>query len=320
MKRRITYKITHLISCLLAGALCLIPTDIHAQSIRLQKSEMTLAELIQQIERQSDYLFVYNETEIDVKTKLSSVPLETENVANLLRSAFANTSVHYQIENKNIIINTRKQQEEKPSILVSGTVTDETGELLIGANVSIKGSAKGVITNAEGAFSLNVQPDAVLIVSYLGYIPQNIPVRNRPQIRIVLTEDLKTLEEVVVIGYGTLKRKEITGSHTSVKMTTIPPVGGATVTQFLGGKAAGLTANLASAQPGGRVNLQIRGSASNRQPLIIVDGFPITSSFSNVSSGEFSAGDTDAVLASINPNDILSIDILKDALSFARKS
>ncbi|MDR0575012.1 MAG: carboxypeptidase-like regulatory domain-containing protein, partial [Tannerella sp.] len=313
MKRPVNRKTKSLFFYLLIGILYFIHPDICAQSIQPPGSNMTLAELIQQIERQSDYLFIYNETEIDVKMKLPSLPLKTENVTSLLSAALANTPVHFLIENKNIILNTRKLQEEKQSILISGVVMDETGELLIGANVSIKGSSEGVITNVDGEFILNVESDAVLVVSYLGYIPQDIPVRNKTRLEVVLKEDSKTLEEVVVIGYGKLKRKEITGSHTSVKMNTIPPVGGATITQFLGGKAAGLTATVASAQPGGRVNLQIRGSASNRQPLIIVDGFPITSSFYNVSSGEFGAGDTDAVLASINPNDILSIDILKDA-------
>ena len=298
---------------LLAVTFLFIHTNICAQPIQLPKSKITLGELIQQIERQSDYLFVYNETEIDIKMMLSSVPLKTDDVKSLLHSALVNTPIHYLVENKNIILNTRKHLEEKQTILVSGVVTDETGELLIGASVSVKGSTQGVITNANGEFILNTRPDAVLVVSYLGYISQEIPVRNKTNIKVVLKEDQKTLEEVVVIGYGTLKRKEITGSHTSVKMNTIPPIGGATVTQFLGGKAAGLTTTLASAQPGGRVNLQIRGGASNRQPLIIVDGFPITSSFSNVSTGEYSTGDTDAALASINPNDILSIDILKDA-------
>ena len=313
MKRSANRKTFCLFFYLSVMALCFVSPIASAQSIQLPQSELTLAELIQQIEKQSDYLFVYNETEIDVEMKLSSASLKTGDVKSVLHSALTNTSVHYQIENKNIILNTRKQQEEKQTILVSGIVLDENGEFLIGANVSVKGSSKGVITNADGEFLINTEPGTVLLISYLGYIPQEISVRNKTNIKVILKEDSKTLEEVVVIGYGTLKRREITGSHTSVNMNSIPPVGGATITQFLGGKAAGLTTTLASAQPGGRVNLQIRGGASNRQPLIIVDGFPITSSFSNVSTGEYSAGDTDAVLASINPNDILSIDILKDA-------
>lgn len=313
MKRSVNCRRCCLLFYLSLIALCFVSTKINAQSIQLSKGELTLAQLIQQIEKQSDYLFVYNETEIDVKMKLPFASLKTGNVLSLMHSALLKTSVNYQIENKSIILNKRKQQDDKQTILVSGTVTDENGELLIGANVSIKSSSKGVITNSEGEFVISAEPNAVLLISYLGYISQEIPIRNKTTIKIILKEDTKTLEEVVVIGYGTLKRKEITGSHTSVKMNTIPAIGGATISQFLGGKAAGLTTSLASAQPGGRVNLQIRGGASNRQPLVIVDGFPITSSFSNVSTGEYSAGDTDAVLASINPNDILSIDILKDA-------
>ncbi|MDR2683185.1 MAG: SusC/RagA family TonB-linked outer membrane protein, partial [Dysgonamonadaceae bacterium] len=146
-----------------------------------------------------------------------------------------------------------------------------------------------------------------------GYINRELPVANRPVLNIILQEDSKLLNEVVVMGYGSLKRKEITGSHASVQMNTLPPVGGTTISHFLNGRAAGLTTSLTSAQPGGGVNLQIRGRASNRQPLVVIDGFPIISSFANASAGEFGAGSTDAILSAINPNDILSIDILKDA-------
>lgn len=179
-----------------------IHTNICAQPIQLPKSKITLGELIQQIERQSDYLFVYNETEIDIKMMLSSVPLKTDDVKSLLHSALVNTPIHYLVENKNIILNTRKHLEEKQTILVSGVVTDETGELLIGASVSVKGSTQGVITNANGEFILNTRPDAVLVVSYLGYISQEIPVRNKTNIKVVLKEDQKTLEELSVTDTG----------------------------------------------------------------------------------------------------------------------
>ena len=183
---------------------------------------------------------------------LSSVPLKTGDVKSLLHSALVNTppSITW-LRIKNIILNTRKHLEEKQTILVSGVVTDETGELLIGASVSVKGSTQGVITNANGEFILNTRPDAVLVVSYLGYISQEIPVRNKTNIKVVLKEDQKTLEEVVVIGYGTLKRKEITGSHTSVKMNTIPPIGGANRHPISRRKSSGVNHNI-GLRPTGR--------------------------------------------------------------------
>lgn len=312
MKKPVNLQLRIVLVCLFI-VLCGMPDNLWAQSIRLDKNKLTLAELIQQIEKQTDYLFVYNEMEIDVKKKLS-VPLQSETVEKLLTKALENSRIYYHIENKNIILSLRKvQQQAKDTILISGYVKDESGEPLIGASVSIKGTTSGVVTDFDGAFSIHATPGATLLISYIGYIKQEVKVGNRIHILVLLKEDSQVLNELVVIGYGSLRRKEITGSHTSVKMSTLPPVGGSTIAHFLGGKAAGLTSMLASAQPGGRVNLQIRGSASNRQPLIVVDGFPITTVFSNVSSGEFGAGDTDAVLSAINPNDILSIDILKDA-------
>ena len=298
--------------CLLTFT-CFTPHKIAGQSIQFAKRNCTLAELIQQVEKQTDYLFVYNETEIDVK-KTVTVPSSAEDVSKLLQEILKSTPYYFGIDNKNIILSTRNQQQDpKTAIQISGVIRSEDGEPLVGANISIKGTELGVISDVNGQYTIHAQPNAILVISYVGFTKQEISVRGQQKIDITLIEDSELLDEFVVMGYGSLKRREITGSHTNIDMSSVPSVGGTTITHFLGGKAAGLTSMLASAQPGGRVNLQIRGAASNRQPLIIVDGFPITTSFSNVSSGEFSAGDTDAILSSINPNDILNIDILKDA-------
>ncbi|MDR1880307.1 MAG: TonB-dependent receptor [Tannerellaceae bacterium] len=288
-------------------------TFAQSQQIILEKEINTIAEIISQIEKQTDFLFVYNESEIDIQKPIS-IQGKKGSVSEILQAALDKIPFSYEINKKNIILYAKqKTGQEDADIRVSGFVLDESGEALTGANILIKGSSDGVISDIDGKFLLKAPKNAILIISYLGYINQEIKVSNGSMLKIILKEDSKLLNDVVVVGYGTLKRKEITGSHTSVQMNTIPPVGGTTITHFLSGKAAGLTASLASAQPGGRVNLQIRGSASNRNPLIVIDGFPITSSFSNASAGEFGAGDTDAILASVNPNDILSIDILKDA-------
>ena len=176
----------------------------------------------------------------------------------------------------------------------------------------MNGTTIGTVTDFNGEYILKVPENAQLVVSYIGYITQYRKTGSQNTINFTLKEDSKVLSEVVVVGYGSQKRKEITGSVASMKMAELPSTGAASVSQLLSGRATGLNTNLASAQPGGKVDLRIRGKATGREPLIVIDGFPV-SNFNNASAGQFGAGNTDAILASVNPNDIASIDILKDA-------
>lgn len=184
---------------------------------------------------------------------------------------------------------------------------DASGEAIIGANVLVKGTATGVITDMNGSFELEVPGNAVLQITYIGYVQQDVAVKNRDQLAVLLKEDTKTLDEVVVVGYGTMKKKDLTGAVASVKMDDTPLSTISTVSHALAGKAAGLQVNTISAQPGGGTTFRIRGAASTgagNDPLIIVDGFPVSNA-GNVSVGYNSDnGTTDNILASINPNDI----------------
>lgn len=188
--------------------------------------------------------------------------------------------------------------------IVKGTVTDaKSGMPIPGANVIQQGTSNGVITNFDGEFSIEVPADAILEISYLGYAQQEIPVNAQAELNISLEPEASALEEVVVIGYGTQKKSDLTGAITTVSADDLTQGGTVSnVAQALQGKAAGVNISQNSSAPGGSVSIRIRGSnsiSSTNEPLYVVDGFPTTEG------------------VDINPNDIASIEILKDASATA---
>jgi iron complex outermembrane receptor protein len=201
--------------------------------------------------------------------------------------------------------------EWKIMALVSGTVQDETGAPLPGAAILVKGTTQGTITNLDGKFSIDVPTDAVLVISYLGYLPQEISVGGQSTLTIQLQPDAKQLDELVVVGYGTQKRSDVTGAIGSVKsedfnrgMITNP-------VDLLQGKVAGVNITSTSGEPGANQNVIIRGIGSLRsgtQPLYVLDGFLLDNASTGVATNP---------LSFLNPNDIESIDVLKDASATA---
>ena len=162
----------------------------------------------------------------------------------------------------------------------SGTITDEKGEPVIGASILIKGTSVGTITDIDGKYVIEAAPGSTLQISYIGYLSAEIQVSNQRSVNLVLEEDAKTLDEVVVIGYGVQKKRDLTGAVSSIKMDDAPVATFSTVSHALAGKAAGLQALQTSAQPGGGAKFRIRGATSinaGNDPLIIIDGFPVTS-------------------------------------------
>lgn len=203
----------------------------------------------------------------------------------------------------------------------TGVVKDETGETVIGASVMVKGTANGTVTGADGDFSLRSVPKgSTVVISFLGYRTLETKWTGSP-LAITLKEDTQALDEVVVVGYGTMKKKDLTGAVSSVKMDDTPIGTVSTVSHALAGKAAGLQVSTISAQPGGQSTFRIRGAASSdkagNDPLIIIDGFPVSDPGSLGSGNQYQDGNKDNILASINPNDIESIEVLKDASSTA---
>ncbi len=198
---------------------------------------------------------------------------------------------------------------------VTGTITAD-GKPVAGVNVLVKGAKTGTVTNADGNFSIKVsQSNAVLIFSSVGYISQEAVLKNQSAVDVVLVADNKALDDVVVIGYGTQRKRDLTGAVSSVKARDLVISSGPEIGNMLKGKVAGLTIRQNSAQPGGGLDILVRGAGSvnaSNAPLFVVDGFPISDLQQPESGGRYQAG-TQSILNSFNPNDIESIEVLKDA-------
>lgn len=197
------------------------------------------------------------------------------------------------------------------NITVTGTVQDEAGDPLIGATVQQKGSGNGIATDVDGHFKLSLPKNATLVVSYVGYTTQTVAVDGRTNLTIVLKEDSEVLDEVVVVGYGQMKRSDLTGSVTSVGEDAVKKSIATSVDQVLQGRAAGVQIQANSGTPGASTSIRIRGINSlnaTNQPIFVIDGVVIDSTTDDETSNP---------LSSINPSDIVSMDILKDASATA---
>lgn len=204
------------------------------------------------------------------------------------------------------------------NITVKGVVKDNAGYGIIGATAMVKGTSNGAITDMDGNFTLaNVPQSATIEVSYIGYVTQSKKVEGTKVLEFVLREDTKTLDEVVVVGYGTTKKSNLSGAVASVKTDELPKAASASVGTMLRGRAAGMDITSSSAAPGSSLNIAIRGGLSGQAPLIVIDGVPQAGA-TNASGGTMYGGTKkEGSLINLNPNDIESIDILKDASAAA---
>lgn len=198
------------------------------------------------------------------------------------------------------------------NITVKGTVKDNIGEPIIGASVVQKGTSNGIVTDIDGNFYLNVPSNSTIVVSFIGYKTQEIPVAGNKQINVIMKEDTEMLDEVVVVGYGQMKRSDLTGSVVSVSDAAIKKSVPTSIDQVLQGRAAGVQIQANTGMPGGSSSIRIRGVNSlnaTNQPIFVIDGVIVDSSSSD--------NGTSNPLSSINPSDIVSMDILKDASATA---
>jgi TonB-linked SusC/RagA family outer membrane protein len=199
---------------------------------------------------------------------------------------------------------------------ITGTIVDENGETVIGANVTIKGTSSGSVTDLDGHFELlNVQDNQILQISYIGYNTQEIRIGNQTHLNITLAVDQQALDEVVVVGYGTQRKKELTGSVSSLKSNDILKVAANSFTNAIQGKIPGVQISQMSGAPGAGSAVRIRGigTTSGNDPLYVIDGMPIGSGNMSISGSSDNIGG----LSVINPNDIESIEVLKDAAAAA---
>ena len=197
---------------------------------------------------------------------------------------------------------------------ISGTVTDSSNEMVIGASVVETGTANGTITSIDGTYSLQVSPTAKsLTFSYIGYKTQKVEIGKSLKINIVMEPDNLNLDEVVVVGYGSMKKSDLTGAVSSVKPDDLPKAASTTVAQMMKGQLSGVSFTQNSSQPGAKVKMQIRGAAAGADPLIVIDGFPVSPMWEPDTQTQFGKGDKEDVLDNLNPDDIADIQVLKDA-------
>lgn len=276
--------------------------------ISLNKKNAAVSEILNAIEEQTDYLFLYNKANVDVNRK-ASVNVEDATVRSVLANLFHETDVVFTMEGKHIVLH--KQENESSAIVqqngrtVSGVVKDEKGDAVIGANVVVQGTTNGTMTDLDGNFTLtNVPEKAILQISYIGYLTQDINVGKQTAYNIILKEDTKMIDEVVVVGYGTRSRKSITGSVDQVNSEVFENRPVTNATQALQGASANLIIQSKNANPNDNsMNINIRGVSTmgNNDPLIVIDGLVSSSS----------------TLNNLNPNDIDNVSVLKDAGSAA---
>ena len=246
-------------------------------------------------------------------------------MSNVLSELFNDTQLGYRItDNKLVMLAPKGAMQQGKAI--TGIVTDNNGETMPGVNITVKGTTTGVVTDVNGQYSINVSSeDAVLIFSFVGYTTQEITVRDQRSINITLGEDTQLLEEIIVIGYGTSRKKDVTGSVSSVKADELNSVASSSVSQMLQGKVAGMNSIQHSSQPGAGMSVTIRGAASpsgNNSPLYVIDGVPLYSNSSATPNFintvyDYRPGIDRDPLNTINPNDIESIEVLKDASAAA---
>ena len=295
------------------------PGTIFSQNVKViidKDKTVTIDEVFDLLRKQTDFAFIYQE---DLFSNLPKVQLKkgTIDANELLKKVLSTKNFDFELRNNNTVIIKETLAINSQQHEIKGRVSDSNGEPLLGANILEKGTTNGAQTDFDGDFKLSVaNANAVLVVSYIGYTTKEVPVNGQINMDVSLTETASALDEVVLVGYGTKSKRSVTSAISSIDMASTEAIPASSISQTLSGKAAGLNVNFNSAQPGGNITFQIRGGATGRSPLIVIDGMP-TSDFSASSSGTFGNGSIDANLGTLNPADIESIDILKDASATA---
>lgn len=278
-----------------------VATSSYSQTVTIsvKAEQVSLTDLFAIIEKQSDFLFFY--VDADVKNVKVNVSATDKSVENVLSQALRNTGLKYSIEGRNINVynkNIAAQQKKR----ITGVVRDSEGNPIIGANVVEKGTTNGTITDLDGKFVMEVSSGSSLEFSYIGYTTMTQPVGNQNVMNVDLKEDTQKLDEVVVVGYGTQTKREITGSITNVTTEDFNKGLTRTAADLLQGKVAGLTVNSGSGDVTSNSTIQLRGMSTlqkDQGPLVVIDNVP------------------GADMSTVSPQDIESISILKDASSAA---
>ena len=281
--------------------------QVSQRHLSLHMQERPLSEIMDAIENRTEYRFYYNNKLHDLQ-KPVSIHADNEPVQTILDKLFKPLKISYQIKGNDIILadprHAAPSAAENREHTVTGDVRNQKGEPLVGATVVIAGTTRGATTNAAGAFSIRGTMPMVLRVSYIGYQSAEVKVVSATAVSVVLEDEANEMDEVVVIGYGTVKKTDMTGSVTNIKMSDIQDAPVLSVDHALQGRIAGADIMSTTGEPGAPTSIRIRGTRSilaSNEPLVVVDGVM----------------DAISDLNDINSADIESISVLKDASSTA---
>jgi TonB-linked SusC/RagA family outer membrane protein len=320
------FLVMKLVAIFLFIALTQVQAKTYAQNITIHEEDVTVERVLRLIEQQSKYQILYiNDLEI-LKTKKVNISADNLPVSQVLNRCLNGLPVGYTIVQQTIALKSMPLPEilpEKADFKVSGTVTDMQGLPLPGVSVLLKGTDKGVATDPNGKYTITIADgNQVLVFTFIGYEKKEVPVNNNAQINVQLKEALTTLNDVVVVGYGTQKKSDVTGTITSLKTKDFNKGAAASLNQLMAGKAAGVRVVQNSNEPGGGISVNIRGAGSvsaGTEPLYVVDGLPLDNTPPVTGAGRnyIASNTVRSPLNSINPADIEAIEILKDASATA---
>ena len=287
-------------TCLLLMAFLQVAASGFSQKkVSISVRNAGIGKILQYLEKRSDYVFYYNNEELE---KLPSIDLSLDEItiSALLDSLSRRLDISYNVLKNNLVI-VRKETDAIQSKKISGKVVNAHGDPLPGITLQVKGTSRGIVTSSDGAFSIEVPDNATLVFSGVGFLKKEVVVQNQTFLSVILEEDVAGLNEVVVVGYGVQKKSDLTGSIVSVKANEIKDLPVRSVAEALQGRVAGMMVSKESGKPGSGTQLIIRGvgSINGLNPLFVIDGVPRGNS------------------TSFNPKDVASIEIIKDASAAA---
>ena len=282
LKRQTTFFLNFLIMMILFFAV-MVPVsgqNTKNNNLSLNVQNQPLSAVFQQISALTDYKFFYDQNDVDKAPKIT-MNVQNATLEDILGRITARTDLYFQRTNNTISVSstppvTTAQARQRQTKTVSGIIKDDSGEPIIGANVIEQGTTNGTVTDINGGFSLQVGGDAILQISYIGYLPQNFNTAGKTAVEVVLEEDTKTLEEVVVVGYGTARKSDLTGSMSSIQGSNLTTRSTQQISTAMQGQIAGVQITRNSGAPGASATVRVRGitTLSNNDPLVIVDGVP----------------------------------------------
>lgn len=331
LSSRVIYTLmrTFLIFIILGLAASYANVSYSQTKIDINVNEVSLETLFNEIQSKSEYIFFYKDEVLITKDKIT-IHLEEATLETILDKVLKARNMDYSIVDRQVVVYrtepviTTEVFLKSQELIVTGNVVDQEGLPLAGANILEKGTTNGTQTDFDGNYSITVSGrDAILVVSYIGFSTKEIPVAGQSTINITLEESAAALDEIVVVGYGTQRKSDLTGSVTSLSQDDLNPGANASVDQLMLGRAAGVQITQASSAPGGGMSIRIRGASSvnaSNEPLYVIDGFPIDNSPNLSGGGTAQVGENQSPnnpLNALNPSDIQSIEILKDASATA---